>query len=207
MTEQEIISKVRNIMNEEGSESSLSMLSEDTLKIDDYIKNAIADAVNIVALNSPVRCVNMKDGASSTLTSGVNGNGGVITLPADFVSLIALKLQNWKKIVCKALSVSSEEYKCETNEYTRGGANNPMVFESYSSAGKVLEYFTIGSGTSISVFKYEARYNATDGLNLDKNDPLAIAVCYMIASLVYSRFENPNTAKQMQTISLNLIPK
>lgn len=205
MTEQEIISKVRNIMNEEGSESSLSMLSEDTLKIDDYIKNAIADAVGIVALNSPVRCVNMKDGASATITVGEDG--GAITLPADFVSLIALKIENWKKIVCKALSISSEEYKCEVNKYTRGGINNPMVFESYSSTGKVLEYFTIGSGTSISVFKYEARYNSTDGLNLDANDPLAIAVCFMVASLVYSRFENPNTAKEMQTISLNLIPK
>ena len=206
MTEQEIISKVRNIMNEEGTESSLSMLSEDTLKIDDYIKNAIADAVNIVDLNSTVRCVNMISGEGSTLTT-TDGNGGTIALPDDYVALIALKIANWKKIVCKALPVSSEEYKCETNEYTRGGINNPIVFESYGSTGKVLEYFTPGSGISISVFKYEARYNSTDGLNLVKDEPLAIAVCYMVASLVYSRFENPNTAKEMQTISLNLIPK
>ena len=38
MTETEIISKVRAIMNEIGEEASLSLLSEDTVKMDEYIK-------------------------------------------------------------------------------------------------------------------------------------------------------------------------
>ena len=63
MTEQEIIKKVRVIMNEAGEEAKLSLLSEDTVNLDEYIKSSIPDAVNIVIANSPVRCVNKKQSA------------------------------------------------------------------------------------------------------------------------------------------------
>ena len=51
MIETEIISKVRSIMNEIGDEDSLTLLSEDTVKLDEYIKSVIPDAVNIVIEN------------------------------------------------------------------------------------------------------------------------------------------------------------
>lgn len=60
MTEQEIISKVKAILNEIGEEETLSLLSEDTVKIEEYIKVVIPDAVSLVQMNSPVRCVNKK---------------------------------------------------------------------------------------------------------------------------------------------------
>ena len=65
MTEQEIISKVKAILNEIGEEETLSLLSEDTVKIEEYIKAVIPDAVSLVQMNSPVRCVNKKNGVSS----------------------------------------------------------------------------------------------------------------------------------------------
>lgn len=48
MTEQEIISKVKAILNEIGEEETLSLLSEDTVKIEEYIKAVIPDAVSLV---------------------------------------------------------------------------------------------------------------------------------------------------------------
>lgn len=206
MTELEIITKVRAIMNEVGEESKLSLLSEDTVKLEEYIKSVIPDAVDIIIANSPERCVNKKSGGSIETMEG--NESGYIVLPEDYVSLIAFKLIGWKKIVAIAYPITSEEYKVQCNEYTRSGLNKPMCFLSYNAKGRILEYFpSITSGSKIETFFYESRYNSKEGLNLSSNDPLAISVCYMCASLVYSIFENEKTAKEMQTISLNLIPK
>ena len=209
MTELEILEKVRAIMNEAGSEESLTLLDEDNIKLDTYIKSAIPDAVNLVAQNSPVRCVNMKSDTAIIKTMATDSNSGYITLPSDFVSLIAFKISSWKRIVAQLFSINSEEYKAQAGGYQTAGLNKPMCFLSYSGATKILEFYAKGmvDGDAISTFAYEARYNSTSGLDLDKNDPLAQAICYMCASLVYSVFENTQTSKEMQTIALNLIPK
>lgn len=209
MTEQEIITKVRAIMNEAGEEAKLSLLSEDTVKLDEYIKSAIPDAVNIIIANSPVRCVNKKLGPTSGVVSGDNGREYII-LPDDYVSLIAFKLSGWKRMVAVLYPITSEEYKIQSNEFTRSGTHKPMCFLNYSKTGqRILEYYAIGTAnpTVVDTFVYEGKYESEEGIDLSTNDPLAIAICYMCASLVYSIFENEKTAKEMQIISLNLIPK
>lgn len=209
MTEQEIIAKVRAIMNEIGEEAKLSLLGEDTIKLDEYIKSAIPDAVNIIIANSPVRCVNKKLGSTTPVVPGENGKG-YIMLPDDYVSLIAFKLSGWKRMTAILYPITSEEYKVQSNEFTRSGTHKPMCFLNYNETGqKILEYYAIGTTNPVTVetFVYEGKYNSEEGIDLAANDPLAIAICYMCASLVYSIFENKETAKEMQTISLNLIPK
>lgn len=207
MTEQEIIKKVRVIMNEAGEEVKLSLLSEDTVNLDEYIKSSIPDAVNIVIANSPVRCVNKKQSAQKAVSTG-SGSGYVI-LPDDFITLIAFKLNGWKRMVSVLYPITSEEYKVQCNEYTRSGVNKPMCFLNYNSSGqKILEYYSSGiTSPIIDTFVYEGEYRSDEGISLSANDPLAQSICYMCASLVYSIFENEKTAKEMQTISLNLIPK
>lgn len=209
MTEQEIINKVRNIMNEAGEEAKLSLLSEDTVKLDEYIKSSIPDAVDIIIANSPVRCVNKKSNTSARLVNSGDGTGYLI-LPDDYVSLIAFKITGWKRIVAMAYPIESEEYKVQCNEYTRSGLHKPTCFLSYNSAGdRILEFYASGTlaSSKVDTFVYEGKYDSTNGLGLSPNDPLSSAVCYMCASLVYSIFENEKTAKEMQTISLNLIPQ
>lgn len=209
MTEQEIVNKVRAIMNETGEEAKLSLLSEDTVKLDEYIKSVIPDAVNIIITNSLVRCVNKKSGEASVAVSRENGMGYII-LPDDYVSLIAFKLSGWKRMVAILYPITSEEYKAQRNEFTRSGIRKPMCFLNCNEIGqRILEYYAIGTPNpaTVETFVYEGKYNSDEGIDLSANDSLAIAVCYMCASLVCSIFENEKTAKEMQTISLNLIPK
>lgn len=209
MTEQEIITKVRAIMNEVGEEAGLKLLSEDTVKLDEYIKCSIPDAVNIIIFNSPVRCVNKKSGATSRVTFSSEGTG-YVTIPDDYVSLIAFKMSGWKRMVSVLHPVTSEEYKIQTNEFTRSGTHKPVCFLNYDKTGKrILEFFAVGTSTpaTIDTFVYEGRYKPEEGIDLQANDPLAASICYMCASLVYSIFENEKTAKEMQTVSLNLIHK
>jgi hypothetical protein len=202
MTEAEIITKVRAIMNEVGNDENLTLLSEDTISLDQYIKSVIADAVNLIVDNSPYRCVNRKSATANV--SLVNG-AGIIVVPEDYISLIALQLDGWKKIVAKTFELDSEEYKVNANSYTKAGINKPVVFNSYDATGRTLQCYPYAS--AISLFAYEGRYTPGGSIALNVNDPVAIAICYMCASLVYGIFENDTTSKVMSATAINLLPK
>lgn len=209
MTQQEIISKVRIILNEIGEEQTLSLLSENTLKLDDYIKSVIPEAVSFVQANSHTRCVNKK----SINTGFQNGTDyTALCIPSDFVSLIAVKLSQWRRSCIVAFTMDSEEYKQQCNQYTKTGNNKPVCVIGYHSGtpafllypkAEITDSETVDS--KVDMFVYEAKY--TDGLSLDSNDPLSLAVCYMCAALVYQIFENKASSDSMQATALSLIPQ
>lgn len=208
MTHDQIIAKVRSIMNETGQDEGFSLLSEDTVKLDDYIKSCIPDAVNLVVLGSPIRCVNKK--AYSPTTINNNGDGtGYVVLPKDYISLIAFKMSVWNKVVVKAESVNSKAYAAQCNKVTRAGKNKPVCILNNVADDKIIEYYSIGLTDTpvVDLFLYEAKYTPESGLNLEESDPIALAVCYMCTSLVYTIFENNTTAKEMKATALSLIPQ
>lgn len=207
VTENEIVSKVKAIMNEIGEDTNSSLLDEDTIKIDEYIKSCIGDALSLIILNSGIKSINPKKDTGTKANKNDDGSGYII-LPDDFVKLLAFKMNGWKRAVSVAYPLDSEEAKRQANIYTRGGENKPICLLSYSPEGeKILEYYSLGSEAdhTISLFVYEAAYDSESGINVSSSDPIFYALCYMAASLVYSIFENPNTAKEMQTIAINYI--
>lgn len=218
MTENDIITKVKAIMNEIGDEASLTLLAEDTVKITAYIKSAIPDAVALVQLHSPVRCVNKKEYTGSS-TMSTDSDGFIrIVLPDDYVQLIAVKLSTWKRVATIAYPYDTQEYYAQANEYTRSKDNKPVVIEGYkmvTSGGstiskRTLEMTSSASAPTLEMLLYEAKYTSADTgdvLPLSATDPVALAVCYMTASLVYSYFENKNTSDEMNRIAISLIPQ
>lgn len=202
VTKEDIISKVKAIMNEIGEETNASLLDEDTIKIEQYIESCIGDALSLVILNS-TRPVNPKK-CNTSATSNGDGTGYVV-LPDDFVKLIAFKMSDWKRAVSKTFPLDSEKAKEQANVYSRGTKSKPVCVLSYSPDGKkIIEYYsTSATSPSVSVFVYEASYDGSSGINIGSSDPAYYALCYMTASLVYSIFENPGTAKEMQTIAIN----
>ena len=213
MTENEIVNKVKAIMNEIGDEASLTLLAEDTVKITSYIKSAIPDAVAFVQLHSPVRCVNEKHYTGSS-TMATDSDGFIrVVLPDDYVKLIAVKLSTWKRVATVAYPYDTQEAYAQANEYTRSKDNKPVVIEGYkmvsSAAKRTLEMTSSASAPTLDLLLYEAKYTSADTGNtlpLSATDPIALAVCYMTASLVYSYFENKNTSDEMNRIALSLIP-
>lgn len=207
VTENEIVSKVKAIMNEIGEDTNSSLLDEDTIKIDEYIKSCIGDALSLIILNSGIKGINPKKNTETKPSKNDDGSGYII-LPDDFVKLLAFRMDGWKRTVSVAFPLDSEEAKRQANIYTRGGENKPVCILSYSQEGKkTLEYYSVADGKehTVSLFVYEASYNSETGVNIESSDPLFYALCYMTASLVYSIFENPNTAKEMQTIAVNYL--
>lgn len=202
MTIPDIIAKVRTIMNEAGEEDSLHLLSDDTLKLTKYIESVIPDAINLILLVSPVRCIK-----TSTHSTAMSSGDGCSTslLPADFLKLVALKLRSWKRAVFIAYPIGHEEYKIQHNSVTRSGVNKPTCVFSYNSSGLTIECFPSGDMEYFHYIK-SAVGSSNKGLDLIK-DELFNSVCYMCASLVYNIFENPNTGEKMKAIAIELIPK
>lgn len=96
MTKQGIIDKTRAIMNEIGEEENLSLLSEDTVKLAEYIESVIPDAINLIAQDENVSIALLNTG---NMTSGGTSSEGctVIPLPQDFLRFVSLRLSGMEK--------------------------------------------------------------------------------------------------------------
>lgn len=205
VTKEDIISKVKAIMNEIGEDTNESLLDEDTIRIDEYIESCIGDALSLVILNS-VNPVNPK---KCTLSATGNGDGsGYVILPDDFVKLLSFRMNGWKRAVSEAYPLESETAKEQGNIYSRGTKSKPVCVLSYSPEGKkTIEYYSVDKdgNNEISVFVYESSYDENSDINMNASSVEFKALCYMTASLVYSIFESPNTAREMQKTAINLL--
>lgn len=197
---------MRSIMNEIGEDTTVSLLDEDTIRLDDYIKSVIPEAVSMIVQVSD-RCVNPKSSTNPVVHANEDGSG-MLELPDDFIKLIALQMQGWKRIVSMTYPLGGETHKQQCNMATRAGRSKPVAILSVDSQGKrVIEYYSLPKGEEhvVSMFVYEAAFNEDEGLNMDIGNSLFGALCYMCASLVYSIFENAGTAAEMQKVAINLI--
>lgn len=206
MDKQGIISKVRTIMNETGAEESLSLLSEDTVKLSEYIEAVIPDAINMLAVMEEVPVELLSISASSNLSNKNEDDGClVVQLPQDFLRFVALRLNNWKREVQEIFPYGGENYKVQHNPVTRSGVNKPSCVYSYNSSGKCIECFPLGE---LSYFKYVKQILSDTDLSISGiSDKLFNSICYMCAYLVYNIFEMPTTGEQMYKIALQNIPK
>lgn len=201
MTTTGIIAKVRAIMNEVGDEDSLHLLSDDTVKLTEYIESVIPDAINLIIPIAPLGCVR-------TTVSSQGSIGGLcksLALPLDFLRFASIKLKEWKRSVSVVFPFNSEEYKIQHNETTTAGVNKPCCVFAYNQIDPVIECFPPGI---LEYFHYvkSASAESDSGLGIVKEELLG-SVCYMCAYLIYNIFEIPNTGDRMKTIAIELIPK
>ena len=205
MKKADIVAKTLVILNEAGGDTELSLLSEDTLRVSDYIEKSIPEAVRLVQSLSPDRCVNPKNGGTScTMMSDKDNGRATISVPADFVSLIGIQLSSWKPVCVTTDTMVSEAYLRQCNAYTRSGVNNPVCIIGRNDSGvKTLFLYPCLDGDKLSMFVYEGLYNEND----DLPDDISLAVCYMTASVVYTIFENKASAEAMKQMAVACIPK
>ena len=202
MTVSEITAKVRAIMNEAGEDDNLHLISDDTIKLNEYIESVLSEAVNLVLLSAPMQYINV---FSATAPVSNQDGIGIIILPADFLRLASIKFIEWKRGVNIVYPVGSEFYKIQRNPVTRSGINKPACAFAHNKLNPVIECYPSGT---MEYFYYvkSALTTANKGVELFK-DTLTPSVCYMCASLVYYIFENSNTGDRMKAIATELIPK
>lgn len=204
MTKQGIIDKTKAIMNEIGDAENLSLLSEDTVKLDEYIESVIPDAINIIANTDGVSTalLNVGNAASGgTISDGCT----IVTLPTDYLKFISLRLNGWKREVQSVSAFGSEDYKIQHNPVTRSGVNKPSCVLAHTGGGLCIECFPSGT---LQYFNYvKSATDASDSTLAKYGDALMAAICYACAYLVYNIFEMPATAEQMLKIAIQVLPK
>ena len=199
MTLAEVKLKIRTILNETGSEDSFSLISVDTVKLDDYIKSVIPDACNLVLSVAPVRYINTKSAAPQ---STIVGGSTLIPLPEDFSRLAFVQLATWMRAVTEVLNINTEEYKVAKNQFTKPGVNKPLCFFSYKGTDEALECMPSGA---ISQFIYVPTISTKEDVVTTIKQELFLPLCYMVASLVYNIFENQPMSNNMKAVVMELL--
>ena len=188
MTHEEVVQKVRDVLNEHGGSDGLS-IATDRVLLNDYIETAIADAVVLLANNGYE--VNVEEPRDFTFEDGdIDAMG--------FVSLIEAWAGGWKRSVTKVTPVGSPEYIMSRNEFTRPGVNNPIVFIS----GGMLQHEPYEEDGR-SYIRYNKVYDKTKGLKANPKE--ATAVCYMTAALVLGIFGDEAGKQRLSDVSLNML--
>lgn len=202
MTLAEVKLKIRTILNETGSEDSFSLISVDTVKLDDYIKSVIPDAVRFVtSQNIPDLYLPVESVSSATVNS--EDGCSVVAVPSNFMRFLSCRFSGWKREVQEI--GDNEAYKANHNPITRAGVNKPECVYANTSSGKVIECFPSGT---LSYFRYVKSVSipTNDSEELSVSDRILESICYAAAYLVYSIFENVTAAEAMKKISLELLP-
>lgn len=203
MDKQSVISKTRTIMNETGANETLALLSEDTVKLDQYIEAVIPDAINMLSAmeNIDPMMLPLGSGGSASTSNGCS----VISIPDDYIRFGAVRLSGWKREAQTCFPYGGEEYKIQHNDVTRSGVSKPSCVYAFSSSGRCIECFPSGS---LLYFKYVKRTDSNDvSTALSGMDSrLSGALCYVCAHLVYNIFEMPEQGKRMLEIALSTIP-
>lgn len=204
---EELVRRVRVVINEAEDDNNVSLLSVDTRSLDDTIIELLPQAVAFIQKNkgNGIGCVNAKSAKTSTLSVVPNTGGGILALPDDFVELVSLKLAKWQSPVHTVHAHDSREAAWQRNEYTRAGYCRPVCIEMFTPGGVrclLMCPFAQDEPSTPEYFIYEACFNESDGLNC-QNNAIADSVVYKCASLLYTVFERYDAANSMLALALN----
>ena len=202
----ELVRQVRCLLNEAEEDARLSLLNEDTRSINAHILKLLPQAVALVQKNKAhgVGNVNPKslDAETGNLTDCGNGMAKLV-LPCDFVALVSLRLNGWKRPCCSMLAEDSLEAMAVNKGYVGSGVHRPVCVEGIADNGSravFLSPLPKGDTARLEHFVYEAAFDAENGL-AGNNPLLADAVAYYCAALLYSVFERHDQANAFLSLA------
>lgn len=206
MNGEELVKKVRLLVNESDDSSDVSLLSPDTRSLDDSIKELLPQAVAFVQRNKSSACRRVNTVSTSTvqLVEKDDSGGGRMLLPNDFVSLVHFKLPAWERPITALQPAASRLAMRQFNAHTRAGVSKPVAVEALDEGGrKVALLFPAPLITLIAPdsFVYEALFDFSKGLQCYDNEMLD-AVLYECTALLYTLFERYDAANTFHSLAL-----
>jgi hypothetical protein len=204
IAESVLIEKVRTLLNEAHSENGVSLITDDSLMLNNYIKGLLPEAVLFVQMNRRHGALNGRNLADCKLAVA-NDEKGIIVLPEDYVRLISLKLDTWNKPCYAAAEAGSAVERAQTNKYTRAGVSSPVCVETATADGAQLSLYPVNgeSAPSVEYLIYEARYDGSKGLATN-NGYLIEAVACQCAGLVCNVFGKYDAANAFMSLAATL---
>lgn len=208
MSTNELVTRVRRLVNETENDISLSLVSSSLPSLNDNIAALLPQAVSLVQKHKKRVCepVNVKNLSSLIINVADNGDGGgCIPLPDDFVGPVAVQLEGWNRVVTIVYDDASPEAQRQKNECTRAGCCKPVCIESVNANGErvLLLYPLLSGDAKMKLFSYEAAFSP-DGGELRCSASMADAVVYMCAALLYNMFERYDAANTFMSMAVAL---
>ena len=206
MDGEQLVKKVRLLVNESDDSSDVSLLSVDTRSLDDTIKELLPQAVAFVQRNKSDACrrVNIVSASTVQLVEKDDSGGGRMLLPNDFVSLVHFKLPAWERPVTALQPAASRLAMRQFNAHTRAGVFNPVAIESFNEDGKRVALLFPAPFTTLIApdsFVYEAVFDFSVGLQ--NYDPEMLdAVLYECTALLYTLYERYDAANTFHSLAL-----
>lgn len=208
----DIIKSVRAIIDEsENSELIGDSLVDDMIK--DNITRAVlkvhssADTTLIEGISLPKQVSNEQHpGGISALAlpdiaTSINvvfkDNVGSISLPADFLRLVSLRMSDWHKACTYVINEDSVEYVMQQDVYSRGTKYNPVCALVRSDSGFNLEVYGSTSSATVSKGIYIPMPTIV-GEKISVCTKLKEAVLYQIAGLVMISFSDKRAETLLQ---------
>ncbi len=204
IAESVLVDKVRALLNEARGENGVSLITDDTLLLDRYITELLPEAVLFVQMNRGKGVVNAKNFANCNILVS-DGGKGVIALPEDYVRLVSLKLNIWKRPCFATAVTDSSVDNAQQNKYMQAGEFSPACVEVPSDEGMQLYVYPVAAGSVpvVEYLIYEACYDGSKGL-ATKNSYQVQAVAYQCAGLVCNVFEKYDAANAFFSLAAAL---
>ncbi len=199
----ELVRRVRRLVNEADEDSAVSQLEIERTSFDSNIVELLPRAVAFVQKNkkSDGR-VNVKSLSPSSITIEPNGDGsGSIVLPDDFVSLVLLQLKGWKRPCTVISAYGSAIGARQYSEFTMAGQCRPVCVEDSGNDGRRMVRAVPLLDGKPEHFIYEAAFDASAGLGMC-DTAMADAVAYECAALLYTVFERYDAANSFHSLAL-----
>lgn len=205
ITVNELVKKVRRLVNESDKDASLSLVTSGLRSLDDSIKALLPQAVALVQKQKSRagEQVNVNHIYPESVIVADNGDGaGSMPLPDDCVGLVAVQLEGWKRPVTTVCDEASPQAIRQKSPYLRAGCCNPVCVESTGPEGqrRLLMYPLVSPGSGIVLFAYEAAFNI-DEEELKCTAPMADAVAYTCTALLYNMFERYDAANAFMSLA------
>ena len=119
---------------------------------------------------------------------------GYIVLPADFLRIASLKMEEWKREVADFITPADGRYKLQHNKYTRGGLAKPVAVLSYKQVAgettRVVEYYSVNASHVV-----EYLYYIPEALAEDLQSNLTDALTWTCAGIILQVTERGDLAK------------
>lgn len=199
-----LVDKVRTLLNEVRGESGVSLITDDTLLLDRYISELLPEAILFIQMNRKKGVLNGKNFADCKV-SEISEGKGVIVLPEDYVRLVSLKLDVWKKPCFTVSEPGSPTDNAQHNKYMQAGKYSPVCVEVPTTEGAQLNVYPVTTNTepTVEYLIYESRYDSSKGL-ATTNESLIQAVAYQCAGLVCNVFEKYDAANSFLSLAAAL---
>jgi hypothetical protein len=181
----------------------------DTLSLDDIIESKIIEAARLVTRDAPFYLLDggISFGESINWFSREGFGGGYVTLPPDFLRLVAFQMSDWSYPVTVAITEDHPLYPLQSSRYggVRGNPQSPVV-ALISENPLLLEFYSCegGAGVSIKRAKY-IPYPKIENGELTFCEKLRPAIIYYTAYLTALTIGNGDVATAMLNTSKELM--